>query len=96
LSGQTRHVPERLCAICRTSRPKPALVRLQRAAHGKIIWPPAGPARGKGLYLCHSAECLTRLFDEKRFRKQLVEPMDEECRQQLHGLLATLAEAGRQ
>ncbi|MBM3463331.1 MAG: YlxR family protein [Armatimonadetes bacterium] len=89
-----RHVPQRVCVVCRSVRSKADLIRLQRRPSGKIAWSDT-PAGGKGLYLCRTDECLARMFGEKRFRRMFVESMDEECAGRLRDLqTSTQAAAG--
>ncbi len=52
-----KHVPERTCVACRTSRPKRHLVRVVRTAEGNIEVDRTGRKAGRGAYLCPAQEC---------------------------------------
>ena len=55
--GAIKHVPERTCVACRTSRPKRHLVRVVRAADGIVEVDRTGRKAGRGAYLCPAQEC---------------------------------------
>ena len=52
-----KHVPERTCVACRTSRPKRHLVRVVRTADGTVEVDRSGRKAGRGAYLCPAQEC---------------------------------------
>lgn len=52
-----KHVPERTCVACRTSRPKSALVRVVRLADGGVVVDETGKRNGRGAYLCRRPAC---------------------------------------
>jgi predicted RNA-binding protein YlxR (DUF448 family) len=52
-----KHVPERTCVACRTSRPKRHLVRVVRTAEGGVEVDRTGRKAGRGAYLCPAQEC---------------------------------------
>ena len=54
-----RHVPKRTCVGCRQAQSKRALVRVVRAADGRVQVDPTGKAAGRGAYLCAQPECWT-------------------------------------
>ena len=55
---QVKHVPERTCVACRTSRPKRHLVRLVRTPEGQVEVDKTGRrSGGRGAYLCPAQEC---------------------------------------
>ena len=52
-----KHVPERTCVACRTSRPKRHLVRVVRTPEGTVDVDKTGRRNGRGAYLCPAQEC---------------------------------------
>ena len=52
-----RHIPERTCVACRSSRPKREMVRVVRAPDGAVSVDETGKKSGRGAYLCRRAEC---------------------------------------
>lgn len=58
-----KHVPERTCAGCRTSRPKHALVRVVRLAEGGVVVDETGKRNGRGAYLCPHPTCWARALE---------------------------------
>jgi predicted RNA-binding protein YlxR (DUF448 family) len=55
-----RHVPERTCVGCRTTRPKAALLRLVLPEDATVAVDRTGRHAGRGAYLCadHPLDCL--------------------------------------
>jgi predicted RNA-binding protein YlxR (DUF448 family) len=55
-----RHVPERTCVGCRTTRPKAALLRLVLPEDAAVAVDRTGRHAGRGAYLCadHPLDCL--------------------------------------
>jgi predicted RNA-binding protein YlxR (DUF448 family) len=51
-----RHIPERMCAVCRRKAGKRELVRLV-CSNGSIEADLRGKKPGRGVYLCMSSEC---------------------------------------
>lgn len=56
MSGQ-KHVPKRMCVICRESLPKRGLTRLVYVAGAGVTLDPSGKAAGRGAYLCTKRSC---------------------------------------
>src|ERR1035437_7403680 len=52
-----KHLPERTCVACRTSRPKRHLVRVVRTTEGNVEVDRTGRTAGRGAYLCPAQEC---------------------------------------
>ena len=51
-----KHIPERMCVVCRRRQGKRALVRVARTADGVVI-DETGKGPGRGAYVCRSAAC---------------------------------------
>lgn len=48
----------RMCAVCRTKRPKNELLRIVKSPDGKIYIDEGGKSDGRGMYICRDAGCL--------------------------------------
>ncbi|MDD6088306.1 MAG: DUF448 domain-containing protein [Desulfovibrionaceae bacterium] len=56
-----KHVPMRMCAVCRRHFPKWELHRFVPSADGESFESDAGQtAQGRGFYVCASGECLEK------------------------------------
>ena len=68
-AGKERHIPIRMCAICRKRRPK---AELERFITGQGSAPPLADPRqvlpGRGVYVCASGVCREK-FIAKSVRK---------------------------
>ena len=51
---------ERMCHVCRTMRPKDALIRVVRTPEGVFALDVTGKAQGRGCYICCDEACLAR------------------------------------
>lgn len=62
MTGMTeKHVPERMCLICRGKYPKNDLSRYVLPPSGEDITPVPDPGQimpGRGFYVCDQARCL--------------------------------------
>jgi hypothetical protein len=56
-SQKRKHVPQRTCVACRTSRPKRELVRVVRTPEGNVVVDETGKRNGRGAYLCPKRAC---------------------------------------
>jgi len=52
----SKNVPERTCIACRRVAPKRELVRIVASPEGVMV-DEAGRKKGRGAYICPSAEC---------------------------------------
>ena len=55
-----KHVPERMCVVCREKSGKRALTRVVRLTDGTIVIDPTGKQNGRGAYLCDKHACWRR------------------------------------
>jgi len=58
-------VPLRTCLVCRQRAQKKTLCRLVRQ-EGTLIYDSKFRAPGRGYYICHKAECLSKFLVGKR------------------------------
>ena len=61
--------PERMCAVCRTLKPKRDLLRVVRTKEGKVFVDETGKQNGRGAYVCKSRTCIERCIRTKLFHK---------------------------
>jgi predicted RNA-binding protein YlxR (DUF448 family) len=52
-----RRLPERMCVVCRTRRPKAGLVRVYRGLDGRLEIDRTGKGPGRGAYICRTPTC---------------------------------------
>jgi len=59
-SNTHKHIPMRMCVICRQRFPKSEIIRYTCPhADEKTLWAdPAGKRPGRGFYVCTSSECM--------------------------------------
>src|SRR5690606_41462050 len=55
--SRPKHVPQRMCIICREHDAKRGLHRIVRSPDGVVAPDPTGRRNGRGAYLCHKAAC---------------------------------------
>ncbi len=71
---KTRHVPIRMCVVCRQTSDKKSLLRVVRRPEkdgGGLAADPSGRAAGRGAYVCASGECIAKAVKQKRFERSL-------------------------
>ena len=85
-----KHVPQRMCEICREMKSKSELIRLVRQDEVVTV-DPSGRKPGRGLYLCLNEETIDQLFQPKRLEKLLRSKIASEDRLALETELRQLA-----
>lgn len=70
--------PERICAVCRESKPKSELIRLVRVGSGEINLDPSGKKQGRGAYLCLNPECIKKVKKQRGLERSLRGKIPEE------------------
>jgi predicted RNA-binding protein YlxR (DUF448 family) len=58
-----KHIPQRICIVCRSVNPKRGLVRLVRTATGGVQIDGTGKQNGRGAYVCQQASCWQTLVE---------------------------------
>lgn len=66
-----RHVPQRMCIVCRQSDAKRALICLVRRADGRVSIDPTGKQPGRGAYLCHNPACWSQALRRNAIERAL-------------------------
>lgn len=66
-----KHIPQRTCAVCRTTADKRTLTRLVRTPEGEVHIDPSGKRNGRGAYLCDDPACWDRALESDVLEKAL-------------------------
>ena len=96
--ARRRHVPQRTCIACRTTRSKRELIRIVRTPEGEIVIDPTGKRAGRGAYLCPVQRCWQVVLNAngRQLGRALKVPIPAEVLPRLRefaaGLPATLPE----
>ena len=56
MSSKQKHIPMRMCVICRDRYPKRQLRRFVTADNG-VFYDPTGKQEGRGAYICDTPQC---------------------------------------
>jgi len=78
-----KHIPQRTCVACRTSRPKRELVRVVRTPEGSIVIDPTGKRNGRGAYLCAQRSCFELALARKHLERALEVAIPAEAQAEL-------------
>lgn len=86
-----RHVPQRTCVVCHTTKPKRELLRVVRTPQGHVELDPGGKKSGRGAYLCARHSCWETALRKGRLEHEFELPaLPPEDRVALEAFLATL------
>ncbi len=55
-----KHVPQRMCIVCRERSSKREFTRVVRTPDGSVLVDPTGKMNGRGAYLCDRPACWER------------------------------------
>ncbi|NLF80456.1 MAG: YlxR family protein [Clostridia bacterium] len=80
--------PERICAVCRQSKPKRELIRLVRDAEGNVSLDETGKKSGRGAYLCHDPECLGQAKKRRSLERSLKAKVPDELWPEIESRMA--------
>ena len=67
---RNKHIPQRLCVVCRQKRDKRQLTRLVRTESGVVI-DPTGKQNGRGAYVCDQPQCWDKIIKSQLLDKAL-------------------------
>ncbi len=70
-SRRRKHVPQRMCVACRTTRPKQDLVRVVRTPDGSVVVDETGKRNGRGAYLCRQQRCWDAALERDQLARAL-------------------------
>ena len=84
---KTKKEPIRMCAGCRTGKPKKELVRVVKSPDGEISVDLTGKKSGRGAYICRDTACLERVRKsrglERAFACQISEEIWDRLRREI-------------
>ena len=68
-----RHVPIRMCVVCRETSVKRNLLRVVRTTGEtpSVMYDPNGKANGRGAYVCAVKDCIEKAVKQRRFERSL-------------------------
>ncbi|MFN8661169.1 MAG: YlxR family protein [Thermomicrobiales bacterium] len=85
-----KHVPQRMCIICRDHDAKRGLHRIVRSPEGIVSPDPTGRRNGRGAYLCHKTACWEKALSSGALARALNIEIDTETLDALRQHAATL------
>ena len=85
-----KHVPQRMCIICREHDAKRGLHRIVRSPEGVVSPDPTGRRNGRGAYLCHKTACWEKALSSGALARALNTEIDTETLDALRQHAATL------
>lgn len=91
-----KKVPMRMCAICRSLKPKRELIRLVRTADGQVFMDETGKKPGRGLYVCPEKKCVDEALKGSRLDKTIGRAVDQDVKQQLKNAVFESKDEGLQ
>jgi hypothetical protein len=83
-----KHIPQRMCVVCRSVSAKRQLTRVVRAPGGGIQLDPTGKLPGRGAYLCDNPACWAQAARSAVLNKALRTELTDEERNMIaaHGV----------
>jgi predicted RNA-binding protein YlxR (DUF448 family) len=85
-----KHVPQRMCIVCRDKTSKRALTRIVRTPEGPVAIDPSGKRNGRGAYLCDAPACWDRATTTNILAQALKSEIDTETADMLRAYAANL------
>lgn len=85
-----KHVPQRMCVICRETNAKRTLTRIVRTSETHFDVDPTGRVSGRGAYICDNPSCWEKSASTGALARALRVTPDEESIQQLKDFAAGL------
>lgn len=80
--SHVKHIPTRMCVVCREKAGKRTLTRLVSTDKG--VWiDPSGKMNGRGAYLCDARSCWERAVTSEVLNKALRTTLTDEDRERL-------------
>ena len=73
-----KKIPQRQCMGCRERKAKKEMIRVVRGTDGTVSLDFSGKMNGRGAYICHSTECLTKAIKSRRLEKNFGSAVAEE------------------
>ena len=85
-----KHIPQRMCIICRDHDAKRGLHRIVRSPEGTVALDPTGRRNGRGAYICHKTACWEKALSSGALARALNIEIDTETLDALRQHVATL------
>ncbi len=85
-----KHIPKRMCAVCREANEKRTLTRVVRTSENSFEVDPTGRANGRGAYICDKSSCWETAVKGQPLARALRVTPDEESVQKLREFAAGL------
>lgn len=85
-----KHVPQRMCVICRETNAKRTLTRIVRTSETHYEVDPTGRINGRGAYICDNPSCWEKAANTAALSRALRMTPDESSVQQLKEFAAGL------
>ena len=64
-----KHVPQRMCVVCRGRKAKQELLRAVLIKGGAVGFDESGKGQGRGAYVCKNGECVAKLAKQRGFNR---------------------------
>ena len=87
-----KHIPQRMCVVCRESNAKRQLTRVVRTADAGVQIDPTGKLNGRGAYLCDKPSCWKRAVETDVLAKALRTELNDEDKQRLREVMTTMSQ----
>ena len=86
-----KHIPQRMCIVCRRHDAKRGLYRIVRTPEGGVEPDPTGRRNGRGAYLCEQAACWEKALGSGMLSRALNVEIDTDTMNALRRHAATLS-----
>ncbi len=90
MKGKGRHVPQRMCVVCRDVQGKRALIRIVRTPTDGVLIDETGKRAGRGAYLCQRKACWARALSSSALNRALRTTLSDSETAALVEFMATL------
>lgn len=87
---RVKHVPQRMCVVCRESNAKRTLTRIVRTGEDSYEADPTGRMNGRGAYVCDKASCWEKVLATPILMRALRVLPSDESRERLKEFAAGL------
>ena len=84
-------LPMRKCTGCGEMKTKKELLRVLKTPEDEIVIDTTGRKNGRGAYLCHSVDCLTKAMKNKGLERSLKVSVPETVYEELKKEMENLA-----
>ena len=73
-----RHIPQRMCVVCRERKAKQELMRVVLYKDGIINFDESGKEQGRGAYVCKTEGCIAKLTKQRGFNRSFKREVGQE------------------